>query len=125
MSDDTAVEPVERVSRSGLGSSAIPTVVYVLYLVAAFTGVPWLVGLILAYVARDEADEVAATHFQYQIRTFWLGLLYVLVGAATMVIGIGFFICLFTWIWAIVRSFKGLGWYNSGEEVPDPKTWLW
>lgn len=123
MSDDTAIELSDSVS--GGKGGVMPTIVYVLYLIAAFTGVPYLVGLIIAYVSRGDADEVAATHYQYQIRTFWLGLLYIIIGGLTMAIGIGFLICLFTWLWAIVRSFKGLGWYNEGVEVPNPRTWLW
>lgn len=123
MSDETAIDRVDSVS--GSTNSVVPTVVYVLYLVAAFTGVPYLIGLILAYVSRGEANAVAATHFQYQIRTFWLGLLYVIIGSVTMVIGVGFVICLFAWVWAIVRSFKGLAWYNEGVAVPNPKAWLW
>ncbi len=123
MSDDT---PLDRVSSvSGSSSGVMPTIVYVLYLVAAVTGVPYLIGLIVAYVSRDGADEVAATHYQYQIRTFWLGLLYLVVGVLTTPIGIGFVICFFTWVWAIVRSFKGLVWYHEGVEVPNPKTLLW
>lgn len=123
MSDDTALELSDSVS--GGKGGVMPTIVYVLYLIAAFTGVPYLIGLIIAYVSRGDADEVAATHYQYQIRTFWLGLLYVIIGGLTMAVGIGFLICLFTWLWAIVRSFKGMGWYNEGVEVPNPRTWLW
>lgn len=123
MSDDTALELSDSVS--GGRGGVMPTIVYVLYLIAAFTAVPYLIGLIIAYVSRGDADEVAATHYQYQIRTFWLGLLYVIIGGLTMAVGIGFLICLFTWLWAIVRSFKGMGWYNEGVEVPNPRTWLW
>lgn len=123
MSDETAIDRVDSVS--GSSSGVMPTIIYVLYLVAAFTGVPYLVGLILAYVSRGEADDVAATHYQYQIRTFWLGLLYAIIGGLTMAIGVGFLICLFTWLWAIIRSFKGLGWYHDGVAVPNPKAWLW
>lgn len=123
MSDHTALDSVDNASEGKDG--VMPTIIYVLYLAAAFTGVPWLIGLILAYVSRGEAGDVSYSHYQYQIRTFWLGLLYVIIGGLTMVVGVGFFICLFTWLWAIVRSFKGLGWYNDGVEVPNPRTLLW
>jgi uncharacterized membrane protein len=123
MSDETALDPVDSVSGGRQG--VMPTIIYVLYIAAAFTGVPWLIGLLLAYVSKGEAGDVAATHYRYQIRTFWLGLLYAIIGGVTMVFGIGVFICLFTWVWAIVRSVKGLGWYNDGLEVPNPGTLLW
>lgn len=120
MSDESAVE---RVSRSGGGIS--PMVVHVLYIVALFTGVPMLIGVIVAYVARGEADEVNATHFQFQIRTFWIGILYAVVGILTAAVGIGVLICLFAWVWVLVRSIKALGFANRGEPIPNPTTWLW
>jgi uncharacterized membrane protein len=125
MSNENVVDTVDGLSDGKSRGGVLPTVVYILYLVAAFSGIPWFVGLILAYIAKGEADDVAATHFQYQIRTFWIGLLYAIIGGLTLAFGIGFLICLFTWIWAIVRSVKGLSWYNDGLEVPNPKAWLW
>lgn len=121
MSDETAVERVSEAAKSGMS----PIVVHVLYIIAAFTAVPWLIGLIIAYVARGDADEINETHFTYQIRTFWIGLLYLIIGAVLSVAVIGIFICLFTWVWALVRSVKAFGLANRGEPIPNPKTWLW
>ena len=117
MSEENAVVST---SHSGLS----PTWIYVLYLVALFTGVPVLVGLILAYISRGEAGEPEASHYRYQIRTFWIGLAYVFLGALlTPALGLGILLCLFAWIFVLVRSIKGLQWYNRGEVVPNPKTW--
>src|ERR1051326_8001395 len=50
--------------------------VYILYLVGFLTGITVLVGLIIAYLQRDRTDRVSQSHFQFQITTFWVGLLY-------------------------------------------------
>jgi uncharacterized membrane protein len=63
--------------------------VYVLYLVGFLTGITVLVGLVIAYQQRRTTDQVAQSHFQFQISTFWVGLLYSVVGLLTIHFGIG------------------------------------
>ena len=120
MSQENAVARTRNKSASGFS----PTWVYVLYLIALFTAVPMLIGLILAYVMKDKAEEPEASHYRFQIRTFWIGLLLIIVGALTFV-QIGWLICIFAWVWALMRSVKGMQWYNRYEAVPHPKTWFW
>ncbi|NRA31496.1 MAG: hypothetical protein HRU11_14695, partial [Parvularculaceae bacterium] len=45
--------------------------IYLLYLVALFTGVPFLIGVILAYVFRGNAAPAIGSHFEHQIGLFW------------------------------------------------------
>jgi hypothetical protein len=54
--------------------------VYILYLAGFLTGITVLVGLIIAYLQRDKTDRVSQSHFQFQITTFWIGLLYFFAG---------------------------------------------
>ena len=58
--------------------------VYILYLVGFLTGITVLVGLVIAYLQRDRTDRVSQSHFQFQITTFWIGLLYFFVGLLTL-----------------------------------------
>ncbi|OYW46939.1 MAG: hypothetical protein B7Z33_00795 [Sphingomonadales bacterium 12-68-11] len=52
-----------------------PTVIGALYLATYFTVFSALVGVVLAYVWRRRDDqEWTASHYTYQIRTFWIGL---------------------------------------------------
>jgi uncharacterized membrane protein len=99
--------------------------VYILYLVSLFVGVTGIVGLIMAYVKRDEAPEWVKTHYRFQIRTFWIGMLYMFVGLITVVILIGFLIWLFEVVWLIVRCVKGMQATSRGEAVENPTTWFW
>ena len=61
------------------GSSA--NVIYILYLVALLLGgLTTLVGVIMAYVYRGSAPAWVQTHYQFQIRTFWIVLLGCVIG---------------------------------------------
>lgn len=51
-----------------------PTVIVLLYLATYFTGISAVLGVILAYVWREEAQEWEASHMVWLIRTFWLAL---------------------------------------------------
>jgi uncharacterized membrane protein len=102
--------------------------IYGLYLIGfipIFGIVPILVGLILAYLNRGQPDAIAEAHYEYQIRQFWIGLLYLAVSAILTVIVIGIIGLVATVVWWIVRVVKGLTVLSRGEAPPDPKAWLW
>jgi uncharacterized membrane protein len=99
--------------------------VYILYLASVVVGITVLVGLVMAYLNRGEAHGTwAESHYTYQIRTFWIGLLYFLVSMLLMVLGIGFLLIVAVVIWAIVRCVRGLQWAASGDPVPNPQSWI-
>jgi uncharacterized membrane protein len=52
-------------------------IVHALYLASAVVGISSIIGLIMAYVKADTAEPWAVSHYQYAIRTFWIGLLMV------------------------------------------------
>lgn len=99
--------------------------VYALYLLSfLLSGIPALVGLVFAYMNRGKADAVTASHYTFQIRTFWIGFLASLVAGLLMLIAIGFPIMIAIAIWVIVRCVKGLQWSMSGQPVPNPQSWM-
>jgi uncharacterized membrane protein len=69
---------------------------------------------------------VLRSHYQFQIRTFWIGLLYVVVGAvlATFVPVIGVAILIWWVIWSLVRNVKGLLALNDYKAIQDPASWM-
>ena len=99
-------------------------VVYVLYLLGFLTGVSAVVGLIIAWLEVDRADPVSRSHFRYQIRTFWIGLAYLVAGAVTFYIAIGVVILLWWVVWTAIRCVKGLLALNAGEPIANPESWL-
>lgn len=94
--------------------------IYVLYLV----GVTAVVGVVWAYVARGDSVDWLLTHFRYQIRTFWLAMLYAVIGMALLLVGIGALVLLAAFIWWIVRCVKGLRQLDRGQPVENVETWL-
>jgi uncharacterized membrane protein len=101
------------------------TVVYILYLVGLVVGITSLIGVIMAYVNRRDAPFWAQTHYQFQIRTFWIGLLYGVVGVLLTFVAIGVLVLLFAVVWLIVRCVKGLKFASEGQPYPNPASWIW
>ena len=92
-------------------------VVYVLYALSYFAGITAIVGIIINNVKKDEvAGTWLESHFRWQIRTFWFGLLWAVIGAATVVILIGFAILFANFCWIIYRIVKG--WLNLNDNKP-------
>lgn len=100
-------------------------IIYILYLVSLAIGVTAIVGLIMAYVNVGDAPEPLKTHYRFQIRTFWIGLLYAIVGALLSIAGIGVVVLIFLAVWFIVRCVKGLKYLDRRETYPNVETWLW
>jgi uncharacterized membrane protein len=100
-------------------------VVYYLYLASILVGITAIIGVIMAYMNRGPGADWLDSHYTYQIRTFWIGLLYGVIGLVLTFIVIGFLVLLFVLIWWIVRCIKGLQLAGKRQPVPDPITWIW
>jgi uncharacterized membrane protein len=98
--------------------------VYVLYLVGFMNGLTAVIGVVIAFMQSEHADPVSQSHFQFQIRTFLIGLIYIFAGAATIYIGIGALLLLWWVVWTLIRCIKGLLALNAGEPIGDPNSWL-
>jgi len=104
----------------------VPTtkVIYILLIVSTLVGLTGIIGLIMAYVYKDESNDWLQTHYRFQIRTYWIGLLYVALGFITLTINIGYFILLFTFVWMIVRCTKGLKQLENNQPVNNLESWF-
>lgn len=107
-----------------LNTEGMAKIVYVLYLASILVGVTSIIGVVIAYINNSEASEWLKSHYQFQIRTFWIGLLYSFIGAITSIIIIGWFILLFTLVWFIIRCIKGIQTLDKKEAHPDPTSWM-
>ncbi|MBD3756135.1 MAG: hypothetical protein IE937_10950 [Gammaproteobacteria bacterium] len=105
-------------------STTIPLIIYVLYLLNLIVPITSLVGVVMAYINRGDAVTFLQTHYRFQIRTFWIGLLYGIVGALLTAILIGWLILIFTLVWFIVRCVIGIKYLNKHQAVPDPGSWM-
>lgn len=105
-------------------SEGTAKIVYFLYLATIVFGITNIIGVIMAYINKNDAPEWLQTHYQFQIRTFWIGLLYGLIGLALTVVVIGFAILIFWVIWLIIRCVKGLKALDAKQPYPNPTSWM-
>jgi len=69
----------------------VALIAYGLLFVSPFgLGVPALVGLMLAFVHRDDPHSLTRSHYRFQVRIFWTTLVCLVLGAA-LAIGAGGF----------------------------------
>lgn len=95
-------------------------IVYILYALSYFTGLTTaIVGIIINYVKLDDVAGIwLESHFRWQIRTFWFGILWAVIGIATVFVLIGFAILFANFCWIIYRIVKG--WLNLNDNKPMP-----
>jgi uncharacterized membrane protein len=92
----------------------ITTVVYALQVASFLIGITFLVALIVNYVKRPDAEGTyLASHFTWQIRTFWYGLLWGAIGLISHFFLIGYLILLANTVWILYRIIKG--WLRLSE----------
>jgi uncharacterized membrane protein len=95
----------------------ITTAVYALQAVGFFVGLTWIVAVVLNYVKRDEVRGTwLESHFSWQIRTFWWGLLWAVVGAILTLVVVGIAVLFADAVWIIYRIVKG--WLSLVENKP-------
>ena len=113
--NDTAANVVNTPSSDVKNYVFIAYVTYAVGLLILFTPV---VGVIMAYVKRDEAQgSIYASHIDYLIKTFWVSLVGTVLGTFTTLILIGWLILLVTAIWFIYRVVIGLIKLNEDKPV--------
>jgi uncharacterized membrane protein len=96
----------------------LTTVVYALQAAGFLVGITWIVAVVIDYVKRDEAKGTwLESHFGWQIRTFWWGLLWAVVGAITFLVLIGWFILAADTVWIIYRIVKGWLYLNDNKPI--------
>jgi uncharacterized membrane protein len=94
-------------------------IVYILYALSTFTGVSALVAIIVNLVKREDVrGTLYESHFKWQMRTFWWGLLWALLGGATVWIGLGFVVLAANWVWLVYRIVRGLLNWNDVKPMP-------
>lgn len=115
------------VTNASADSPALPaeekklaTIVYALQAVGFFLGLTALVGVIINHLKKgDMKDDVIRSHFSWQIRTFWWGVLWSVLAviATTVTFGIGGFLFIPVFVWLVYRVVKGWIRLSDGKAV--------
>ena len=120
MNDIVSGEPaaVAKTAEELAGLKNIAMVVYALQALSFLWGVTAIIGIVINYVKREDArGTLYESHFEWQIRSFWWGLLWSVVGVILIFVLVGFFILFATWVWMIYRVVKGWLKLNEGKPV--------
>lgn len=119
-------------------------ITYLLYILSYFTaGLLWIVPIMMNYGKRHDVDNTwLATHFDWQIKTFWYSIVLFAIGAMIIIFalsglgisvladsgnlaigsilltGFGLMIMVFTFIWHLYRIVRG--WIALTDNRPVP-----
>ena len=97
----------------------VTMVVYALQALGFLTrGVTAIIAIVINYVKREDvAGTLYQSHFEWQIRTFWWGLLWGVIGMLLMVVVVGFAVLFAGWVWTVYRVVKGWLKLTEGKAV--------
>lgn len=126
MSDPTPTpipQPIPPTDPQFSSQRQLTIIIYALYGSAFFLGgIPAIAAIIINYVKRNEIqDPMLASHFTWQIRSFWIALGLAIVGAITTFIGVGFIILMAAAIWNIYRLVRGVLNILDNKAMPTPQ----
>ncbi len=97
----------------------LTAVVYGLQAAGFFVGLTWIVAVVINYVKKEEAAGTwLESHVRWQIRTFWFGLLWGVIGCVLVFVLVGFAILFADAVWILYRIVKG--WLNLNDNRPMP-----
>ncbi len=95
----------------------LTTIIYALYAASFLAGVTAVFAIVINYIKKEDVTGTfLESHFRWQIRTFWFGLLWGALGAVTFFIVVGWFVLIADGIWIIYRIIKG--WLRLSENRP-------
>ena len=107
-------------------SDRIPLYVVLAFCAGVFTGgLGALVGVVIAYVKRDEVTEVWGNSIlTYLITTFWVGLVVSIVGWILVPVGIGYIILGLLTVWYLLRCVRAVLAVFDRRTISDPTNFL-
>lgn len=102
----------------------VSMVVYGLYIASLVVGITLLVGVIMAYIKRDDMrGTLYYDHMQYLIKTFWYSLLGFFIGMITMAVAVGGIVLIAVSVWFIYRVVAGFIKLYDGKPVSPDGWW--
>ena len=104
-------------TESEKAAKSLTTVIYALYAASFLVGITIIAAIIMNYIKKDDvAGTFFESHFRWQMRTFWFGLLWGIIGVVSMVVVVGVFVLIANAIWMIYRIVKG--WLRLNDNKP-------
>jgi uncharacterized membrane protein len=110
--------------QSAVSGRQLALIVYILYFVSYFTGITALIGVIIAHAQLASADALLNSHYRFQIRTFWIGLLYLAIGIVLTSAVVGIAVLFWWFVWSLIRNVKGVLALNEHKPIANPNSWM-
>ena len=99
-------------------AKSLTMIIYGLYAASFLVGITCIVAIIVNYIKKDDvADTWLASHYRWQIRTFWFSVLWTVIGFITLIILVGWVILGANCIWFVYRLVKGVLWLNDNKPM--------
>jgi uncharacterized membrane protein len=129
LNPNVAVAPMTQIDpgrpQPVVSNTSMALIIYILYFVGYFFAlIPSLVGVIIAHVQKGSGNAMLESHYDFQIRTFWIGVLYAIAGFVLMFVLIGFLVWAWAFIWSLIRNIKGILALNENRPIANPHSWL-
>ncbi|WP_374410234.1 DUF4870 family protein [Hydrogenophaga sp.] len=119
MDDGNVIDVAGKTPEQLASLKQLTLIIYILYAASWLVGVTAIVGIVVNYLKREDAQgTLYESHFTWQIRTFWWGLLWAMLGLLTLVFLVGFVILFASFVWTVYRLVKGLLNWNDGKPMP-------
>ncbi|MCC2616982.1 DUF4870 domain-containing protein [Aestuariibacter halophilus] len=104
---------------SELDAKNLATLVYALQAASFVIGITFIAAIIINYVKQDDVrGTLAESHFRWQIQTFWISVVLIIVGMLLMVVLVGWLVLVANAIWVIYRIVKGWVYLSDGKPMP-------
>lgn len=116
MTEWDATPPPEENSNAAMVS-------YVLLLASFLFVITGLISVVIAYTYRDDAPSWLQSHYQNQIRIFWISAIAVTMGGFLALVHVGYLVLLLWLVWFLVRTIRGIRYLNLRREYPNPQSW--
>jgi uncharacterized membrane protein len=123
-SDNELTVPPNAPTNMIISDRGLAFAVYILYFLGYLTGITALIGVVIAYLQAGSSDSAVKSHYTFQVRTFWIGLLYLFGGVVFLHFAVGALILLWWVVWSLVRNTKGLLALNRNEAIANPESWM-
>lgn len=105
--------------RSDGNEKLIAGIAYGLYALGLFgVLIPSVIAVIINYIKVNDVSSLYQSHHRWMIRTFWWGLLWVIVGSILVWVFIGWLILAVTAIWWIYRIVRGVLALSENRSLP-------
>ena len=113
------MEQIEQQPAAPDKNKTLTMVIYGLQALGFLVGISWIVAVVMNYVKREEvAGTWLESHFRWQIRTFWFGLLWGVIGGVLAFVLVGFAVLFAAAVWIIYRIVKGWLYLADGKPLP-------